>query len=981
MTQYLPALPSIDSVKRDLTTWVNSLGAGSVSKPFFEMVKAVGDAKSKQEEATILDGQVFKLKEEVKKIDVTKQNDSRVLREILIRLLYVELLSQKAEFAYKFIVDLTQLQKARLCDKRIAYICGSLFLRPKHMMTTLWVNSFRRDLQSANSLEVEMALSCLTCLLNEDAIPAVIDTIVERAKHDSPGIRKKAVMAMKRILEIDMSFAHQLQQPLRDSLIDRDPSVMAASLNVFDYLIAKNPAGHRGFIMSLISIQKQVLEHALARDYDWTGIPSPWIQIKIIKLLSYLGQDDKKASEQMYDVISETLRRADTGFAAGHAIVYQCLTAITKIYPNGTLLDTAAESISNFIQHKDNNLKFLGLKALNDIVHINPKYALKHQVAVIECLDDPDETIQRMTLEILYTMTNHANVNVVSEKLLEHLHHQSDKHLREDLVSKITSLAENFSPDNEWFIETMNKVFLWGGPLVNSSVAYNLLVLIAEGSTSGEDEQADNDLRIFAVESYLEIVEKHAVLTDLLIEVICWTLGEYSFLIEKQNNAIDVICDLMERPLDDETCRGWMINALMKLCAQIGHVPPQVSDVITKYQTSNEVSIQQRCCEFKVLSENINLMKELLPLDASVVSTEELGIDVELTALDSWIQIETQNLRVPTTVYREKGGATKILLPGRRTSRSVPTKGLVYKYVDAPAGTKTVGAVGEPNSIFSSTISPIPASGAAQVAEVSSLASLSAQVGAGAPGLGGGAGWGQTGWGAAGQSKPAAVVQRPVMLGGMAGTSLGLGGGFGGGSLAAIQAMQSFQKPEPAPEPEPEISPQNSLLFAGLSGSGPNIQGRLTAQTTRATKRVTVVKPAAPAPSIFTEPKAPSMFGDAVLNEPIRAPSAPQTSLPSIYNQPAPGGAGSIYGDAVPVSSPAPSIYNQPAPGGAGSIYNQPAPSFGGRPQVAGRAPAASNNVNLLNFDFTASPTAAPAGNDISNMFSFPLSQQPGQDS
>jgi hypothetical protein len=50
---------------------------------------------------------------------------------------------------------------------------------------------------------------------------------------------------------------------------------------------------------------------------------------------------------------------------------------------------------------------------------------------VIECLGDPDETIQRMTLELLYTMTNPANVTVVAEKLLENLCTQADKFLRE----------------------------------------------------------------------------------------------------------------------------------------------------------------------------------------------------------------------------------------------------------------------------------------------------------------------------------------------------------------------------------------------------------------------------------------------------------------------------------------------------------------------------------------------------------------------
>lgn len=91
---------------------------------------------------------------------------------------------------------------------------------------------------------------------------------------------------------------------------------------------------------------------------------------------------------------------------------------------------------------------------------------------MIECLTDSDETIQRVTLELLYTMTNPANVTVVAEKLLENLCVQTDKFLREvitslcvsyaiqDLVNKITSLADRFSPDNEWFIRTMNKVTL-----------------------------------------------------------------------------------------------------------------------------------------------------------------------------------------------------------------------------------------------------------------------------------------------------------------------------------------------------------------------------------------------------------------------------------------------------------------------------------------------------------------------------------------
>lgn len=43
-------------------------------------------------------------------------------------------------------------------------------------------------------------------------------------------------------------------------------------------------------------------------------------------------------------------------------------------------------------------------------------------------------------------------------------------------------MIHTFSPDNEWFIETMNSVFEVGGEYVRKEVAFNLMRLIAEGN-------------------------------------------------------------------------------------------------------------------------------------------------------------------------------------------------------------------------------------------------------------------------------------------------------------------------------------------------------------------------------------------------------------------------------------------------------------------------------------------------------------------
>jgi len=160
-------------------------------------------------------------------------------------------------------------------------------------------------------------------------------------------------------------------------------------------------------------------------------------------------------------------------------------------------------------------------------VAINPKYALEHQMVVVDCLESRDETLKRETLDLLYRMTNPQNIETIAEKLLDHLRSATDAHFKKELVNKITQLAERYAPSNEWYIHIMSAVLENGSEHVDSSILNNMLKLIEENI--GMNPQFGE----FLVNTYIPQAQKETI-PDVLGKIISWVFGEVSIKICNQ---------------------------------------------------------------------------------------------------------------------------------------------------------------------------------------------------------------------------------------------------------------------------------------------------------------------------------------------------------------------------------------------------------------------------------------------------------------
>ena len=71
------------------------MSGSHLSKEFFELVKAIGESKSKQEEDRIIVSEVVALKKRVGELDLSKKKQ----KELLARVVYVEMLGHDASSA------------------------------------------------------------------------------------------------------------------------------------------------------------------------------------------------------------------------------------------------------------------------------------------------------------------------------------------------------------------------------------------------------------------------------------------------------------------------------------------------------------------------------------------------------------------------------------------------------------------------------------------------------------------------------------------------------------------------------------------------------------------------------------------------------------------------------------------------------------------------------------------------------------------
>lgn len=164
---------------------------------------------------------------------------------------------------------------------------------------------------------------------------------------------------------------------------------------------------------------------------------------------------------------------------AQNAVLFEAIALAIHLDTNSNLVTNATVLLARFISSKETNVRYLGLDTM---AHLAGRTDLldpikKHQTTVIQSLRDKDISVRRRALDLLFSMCDLDNSELIVGELLRYLK-VADYALREEMVLKIAILTEKYATSYKWYVDTILELIAAAGDHVGEEVWYRVIQIV-----------------------------------------------------------------------------------------------------------------------------------------------------------------------------------------------------------------------------------------------------------------------------------------------------------------------------------------------------------------------------------------------------------------------------------------------------------------------------------------------------------------------
>lgn len=375
---------------------------------------------------------------------------------------------------------------------------------------------------------------------------------------------------------------------------------------IYGTLISKGVEGFEGCINKIIYILSRI--HDYATDYLYYRTPSPWLQIKCLKILRlFPPPSDEEALNCINDVLINLVTGTEVGSNvnknnADHAILFEAIKLVIhyKDKANEMLRKDILVLLGKFISVREANIRYLALETMSRLSHnevISSYLMREHMNTIIYSLRDPDASIRRRALDLIFALCDQDSATNVVNELLVYLN-ENDYTLKEELVLKIAILAEKFALNLNWYVDVIVKLMTTesAGDYVSDEIRYRVYQIL----TGFGDSEPNYELQKYAALQIFLALQGDKV-HETLIKLGASVLPEFGFHIadapgKGYEAQFDALYDHFAT--SSPSLKSMILSGLMKISLQHPECREKANNIFKRHSTNWDEDIQERAVEY-----------------------------------------------------------------------------------------------------------------------------------------------------------------------------------------------------------------------------------------------------------------------------------------------------------------------------------------------------------------------------------------------
>ncbi|BBN03404.1 AP-2 complex subunit alpha [Marchantia polymorpha subsp. ruderalis] len=534
------------------------------------------------------------------------------------KMLYIYMLGYDVDFGHMETVALISAPK--YAEKQVGYIVTSCLLNENHDFLRLVINTVRNDIIGRNETFQCLALTMVGNVggkeFSESLAPDVQKLLISSTCR--PLVRKKAALCLLRLYRKnpDVVNVDGWSERMVQLLDEKDIGVLTAVMSLLVSLVANNPEGYWNCVPKCVrTLERLTRSQDIPQEYTYYGIPSPWLQVKTMRVLQYFPAiEDPTIRRSLFEVLHRILMGTDVvknvnKNNASHAVLFEALALVMHLDAEKEMMSQCVALLGRFIAVREPNIRYLGLENMTRMLLVTDVQdsIKRHQAQIISSLKDPDISIRRRSLDLLYGMCDVSNAKDIVEELLQYLT-TADFGIREELALKAAILAEKFAPDLSWYVDVILQLIEKAGDFVSDDIWYRVVQFV----TNNEDLQA------YSAAKAREYLDKPAV-HETMVKVAGYLLGEYSHLLARRSGCSpkEIFIIVHDKfPTVTTSTKALLLSAYVKLLMHSQPPEPELQELVLgvfkKYESYVDAEVQQRAVEYFALSRKGASMMDIL---------------------------------------------------------------------------------------------------------------------------------------------------------------------------------------------------------------------------------------------------------------------------------------------------------------------------------------------------------------------------------